>query len=167
MKFASARLNYRLLEERDRDTFIALYQDPKVMRKIGPILSRDQAIEFFAKFLNSNSVRRPSQLLWIMHERNTENFVGIIMLKSLDTVTDAEIGIMLLPTFSRREFGFEAVDKLIRFSHEKLGVTGFCANFDKGHKPVRQILTRLGFCFTEQQACGKSNQVRATRESVV
>ena len=70
--FDTPRLHGRLVDERDRDVYRALYTDPAMMAHIGPALARDAADALHAKVCGWNRETPMRARYWRMSLRDTD-----------------------------------------------------------------------------------------------
>ena len=159
--YLSQRLRFRLLDEGDKGQYIALYQSPKVMRNIAPPLSDEDVETAFTTTLKLNKAKGIKQKVWAVHERQDNGFCGIGMAKWKNQSDDVELGLMLVPECNGKDFGTEAVGKIIDIVQADYHITDFQANFQSHHRPVRKILTNLGFAFEEPEIIGGQKMVKA------
>ncbi|MBD3585142.1 GNAT family N-acetyltransferase [Salinimonas sp. HHU 13199] len=148
MEFSSRRLDFRLLNESDRAMFIALYQDPKVMRKIGPALSAEKAEVLFESAIRNNQKAYFKQYIWRVTNKHSKSDCGLIMLKFLNH-DECEIGIMLIQSQNGKGYSSEALSRVCQFAFKDLNQTEVIARFAKSHLVIKKLLTSLGFRFEE------------------
>lgn len=107
-RFDTPRLHGRLVDERDRDFYRALYTDPAMMVHIGPPLARDAADALHAKVCAWNRETPMRARYWRMALHDTDEAVGMqSILRSDDAPRSVELGLMVLPPFRGRHFGLE------------------------------------------------------------
>lgn len=150
MEFSSQRLDFRLLNESDRAMFIALYQDPKVMRKIGPVLSAEEAEALLESAIRNNQKEFFKQFIWRVTNKHTKSVCGLIMLKSTNH-NECEIGIMLSQSQNGKGYSSEALSRVCQFAFKDLNQTEVIARFAKSHLVIKKLLTTLGFRFDTVQ----------------
>ena len=144
--FYTERLSHKLLEEQDVAFAASLYQDPKVMRKIGQVYTREKAEKAMMNAVKANHHSPPNLRIWVISERETEKAVGIQMLKwAKDKNDEAEIGIMLLPKANGKQYAFEGMGALVDIGFEKFLLSGIFAHFDTSNIPVARFVKSLGF----------------------
>ena len=144
--FYTERLSHRLLEEQDVAFAASLYQDPKVMRKIGPVYTREKAEKAMMNAVNANHHSPPNLRIWLISERETEKAVGIQMLKwTKDKNDEAEIGIMLLPKANGKQYAFEGMGALVDVGFSVFKLRSIYANFQPSNLAVKRFVTQLGF----------------------
>lgn len=160
--FYTERLSHRLLEEQDIAFAASLYQNPKVMRKIGPVLSPDNATKLIVSAVKMNQKEHATCLLWLIEKRDTCEPIGIQMLKwpSVDSKS-VEIGIILTPTSNGKGFAFEGMGALVDVGFQHLNIDTIFANFQLTNLAVKKFVTQLGFSVLEpnqhQSYCELSN----------
>lgn len=107
-RFDTPRLHGRLVDERDRDFYRALYTDPAMMAHIGPALGRDAADALHGNVCRWNRETPMRARYWRMALRDTDEAVGMqSILRSADAPASVELGLMVLPGFQGRQFGLE------------------------------------------------------------
>lgn len=107
-RFDTPRLHGRLVDERDRDFYRALYTDPAMMAHIGPALARDAADALHAKVCGWNRETPMRARYWRMSLRDTDEAVGMqSILRSDDAPGSVELGLMVLPRFQGMQYGLE------------------------------------------------------------
>lgn len=144
--FYTERLSHRLLEEQDVPFAASLYQDPKVMRKIGPVFTREKAEKTMLSAVQTNQCSPPALRIWLISERETENAVGIQMLKwPKNKNGEAEIGIMLLPKANGKQFAYEGMGALVDVGFSEYKLRCIYANFHLTNLAVKRFVTQLGF----------------------
>lgn len=144
--FYTQRLSHRLLEEQDVPFAASLYQDPKVMRKIAPVFTREKAEKTMLSAVQANHHSPPNLRIWLISERENEKAVGIQMLKwAKDKNDEAEIGIMLLPKANGKQYAFEGMGALVDIGFHQLNLTHIYARFNPTNIPVKKFVDNLGF----------------------
>ena len=124
----------------------SLYQDPKVMRKIGPVFTRERAENSMSNAVLANQQSPPALRLWLITERETQKAVGIQMLKwEKDQTEKAEIGIMLLPKACKKRYGFESIKNLVNIGFDAFGLTEIFGRFHPTNTSMCKVFNKLNF----------------------
>ena len=152
MEFSSNRLDFRLLKAADREIFISLYRDPKVMRKIGPVLSETEAGDLFESVIRTNQKKHFKQYVWGVFDKQTKLHCGLIMLKTISE-RKCEIGIMLDQKKNGKGYSLEALSRACRFALTNLEQSEVIGRFAKSHFVIKKQLIQLGFSFRSDSDC--------------
>lgn len=146
MDFESERFGCRLMTSDDEQQFIALYQDPKVMRKVGQTFTHKQASHAFWQTLKLNNSDELKQRFWAVISKQTHLCVGFVMLKwHLAPCKSTEIGIMLERRANGGKAGLEIVQSLVKFATKDLAINVLVANVNPSHHAAIKILHKTGF----------------------
>lgn len=128
-------------------TFAAgLYQNERVMRKIGPVMDKSQSTLLIDNAVALN--RNPNSLckVWVIENFKTKAPVGIQMLKWHGHGSDsAEIGIMLLPNANGKGFAIEGMGALVDVGFSHFCLSKIFAWFHPTNLAVKRFVKQLGF----------------------
>ncbi|TXH67183.1 MAG: N-acetyltransferase [Lysobacteraceae bacterium] len=147
--FAAGRVDARLLEPDDRDLYLGLYTDARVMAHIGrPLTAQEAAVEF-ARTCRANADPSAHARCWrLVHRRNGEKLGLMAAWCNAREPGVGEIGIMLLPAWYARGIGLPAlqglVDQLMR-DHWRWGVNEVVGRYAPGHRDAERLVQALGF----------------------
>ncbi len=96
--FTTERLLIRPLAEQDKDVYISLYTDAKIMRNIGGSLSVEAAENAFVRVIKAMTKEQPKAITWAITTLDCNEFIGLQALnwQTQKTPGTSEIGIMLL-----------------------------------------------------------------------
>jgi len=135
------------LQARHRDLFVELYSNPKIMRQVAPPFSADLAARTFAKALHCADETRRHYYWIIQNAAGAESGIAaLIMLPD----SAAEVGVMLLPKFSRQGLALIASATLIEYSFRFWRTDTLIASHKATNLPVPLILTALSMNCIEQ-----------------
>lgn len=145
MDVRSERLDYRQITEDDWAFFLALYQDPAVMRYITEGRSADAIRrEIFAPRLPRWQPGSRHWLCLVMRERATDAKVGVTgFIDHGDGV--AEVGFVLAAAFQGRGYGAEQLRAVCRFAFAEAGFRKLTATVTAGNVASRAVLEKTGF----------------------
>jgi RimJ/RimL family protein N-acetyltransferase len=144
-KAESQRLNYRLLNESDRELFCSLFMDASTMRYIGSPLSRERAERRFNTALQAKRHEHLREMTAIV-ERTSGLFLGIANLHMIDAhKRHAERGLMLLPNACGQGFGLECSTALRDYSFERFGLNAVYMRIAAGNTRMERVAIRSGY----------------------
>lgn len=154
--FTTERLLIRPLNEQDKDLYISLYTDVKIMRNIGEPLSTKAAEQAFNRSLKAMTIDSPIILTWAIVTLSNYNSIGIQAL-NLKTPDTADIGIMLLRTSNGKLLPEEAMGALMEYSFNYLPIITINAYYAKANLATKRFVKKLGFNYNDSQQPENSN----------
>lgn len=112
--FATSRVQARLLASEDRELYVRLYVDPKVMAHIATPMDSAAAETAFARTCRANANPAARSRCWRLTHRQTREALGLAaFMRSAREPLRAEVGIMLLPEWHARGVALSALRGLI------------------------------------------------------
>lgn len=149
LSFETPRIRARLLCEDDLDLYLALYTDPDVMRYVGETMSRERAMNAFAKVLRLNADPAVGARYWRLVHRRTGAALGLASLvRDFASRERAELGMMLLPASQRTGTGFQALHAILRGIFAPpwgLGISELVTRHDARNTGANRLAEYLGF----------------------
>ncbi|WP_448211110.1 GNAT family N-acetyltransferase [Colwellia sp. MEBiC06753] len=148
--FETERLYCRLLNANDKDFFIALHTNEKIMKYSGGAISEHAAIKKFNLALKANIKTNNNFRTWAILSKQTNAIIGIqVLFVSANCTDDAtlEIGIMLSRTAQGKLLPEEAMGALMEFAFTSLNIKKIIAEFDQKNLATKRFVTKLGFNF--------------------
>jgi len=142
--FTTERLSIRLLTEQDKNLYISLYTDAKIMRNIGEPLSIDNAEKAFRKTLKAIKKEKPTVMTWAIVSLENNNCIGIQALNWQNSGTP-EIGIMLLRHSNGKLLPEEAMGSLMEYAFNNLSINTINASYAKKNLATKRFVKKLGF----------------------
>lgn len=142
----SARLQLTPLSLDDAAAFFAIQSDPAVMRywNHAPWTAIGQARNAIA--LARQALAEGSRLTLGVRARDTGALLGTCLLFAIDTGSGrAEVGYNLASTAQGHGYMNEALDRLVTYAFEELGLRRLEAEIDPRNRPSAKVLERLGF----------------------
>lgn len=145
MDVRSERLDYRQITEDDWPFFLALYQDPEVMRHITEPRSADAIRrETFEPRLPPWQPGSRHWLSLVTREKTTGTAVGVTgFIDRGDGV--AEVGFVLATAFQGRGYGAEQLRAVCRFAFAAAGFRKLTATVTAGNAASKAVLEKIGF----------------------
>jgi RimJ/RimL family protein N-acetyltransferase len=148
--FTTERLLIRPLAEHDKDLYISLYTDAKIMRNISEPLTVPASIKAFNNTLKTMKKDSKKIMTWTIVTLKDNKSIGIQGLNWKKTDT-AEIGIMLLRNSNGMLLPEEAIGSLIEYGFNHLSLQQINACFEKKNLATARVSRKTGFIFKESQ----------------
>ncbi|MCW8832880.1 MAG: GNAT family N-acetyltransferase [Colwellia sp.] len=142
--FTTERLLIRPLAEQDKELYISLYTDEKIMRNIGSPLSQDAAEKAFDKTIIAMKKTPVKVMTWAIVNVDNNEGVGLQAL-NWQTPEIAEIGIMLLRHTNGRLLPEEAMGALMEYAFNYLSINIITAKYAKKNLATKRFVKKLGF----------------------
>lgn len=140
----SERLEYQPLTEQDWPFFLALHQDPLVMRYVADARDEDAIRLLFYVRLPRWEVGSRHWLCLLIRELSTGEPVGVTgCVDRGDGV--AEVGFLLASAFHGKGYGIESLRALCRFAFADAGFRKLTATVTAGNAASKAVLQRAGF----------------------
>ncbi|MCG6871587.1 MAG: GNAT family N-acetyltransferase [Gammaproteobacteria bacterium] len=135
------RLRLDAYRPEDRDAFLGLVLDPRVMARVDGPADRDAALALFARICGeSGEPGEPECMAWAVFEHDT--YVGHVFLVWIDV--DPEIGFVFAPAAWGRGLATEAAGEVLAFARDSLGLARLTASVDLQHAASRRVLEKIG-----------------------
>ncbi len=128
------------LQNQHQDLFVELYSNPKIMRQVAEPLSVPLAVRTFAKAINSADETRRHYYWVIQNAQGAES--GIAALIMLPNKV-AEVGVMLLPKFSRQQLPLQVGVCLFSYAFEFSSIEQIVVMHKAGNLPLPPVLREL------------------------
>lgn len=145
MKVHSARLEYQQIIENDWPFFLALNQDPQVMRYVADARSADAIRrESFDVRLPRWEVGSQHWLCLVIREKSTGEPVGVTGFIDRGGGV-AEVGFLLANAFHGRGYGMESLRAVCRLAFTDAGFRRLTATATAGNAASKAVLERAGF----------------------
>ncbi|WP_192022237.1 MULTISPECIES: GNAT family N-acetyltransferase [Shewanella] len=145
-EFETENLFIRLLEEKDRKHFIALYTNPKIMKNIAQTLTIQQANNMFDAILHKYLSNNYEMMIWVIYRKEDRQFSGIESL-SFQSFKDkkAEAGLILDRLSHGKGTAVEALVGLIEYGFSHLNLNLIYARCGEKNYAPQRVLRRSGF----------------------
>ena len=142
--FLSERLDHRPMTEEDWPFFLALNQDPQVVRYVADDRSEAAIRLLFDVRLPRWEVGSPHWLCWVIRERSTGERVGVTGLIDRGEGV-AEVGFLLASAFHGKGYGIESLRLLCRFAFAEARFRKLSATVTVGNAASKAVLEKAGF----------------------
>jgi len=142
--FTTERLLIRPIAEQDKDTYLNLYTDVKIMRNISEPLTKITAEKAFNASLNLMQKEKMTTMTWAIVSQESHKCIGIQAL-NWQTTNSAEIGIMLLRDSNGKLIPEEAMGALMEYAFNYLSIKTILANYKKSNLATKRFVKKLGF----------------------
>jgi len=138
----------RRFGDADLEPFLAYRSDPQVSRYQG--WREPYTREMAEKFIGEMKARQPGEpgewYQWAIEVRANGEMIGDCAFYLLRQDTrQAEIGVTLARAYHKLGYAREAIERLLEYLFDDLGLHRVCANCDPENAPAWQILERMGF----------------------
>ena len=155
--FTTERLLIRPLAEQDKELYLSLYTDEKIMRHIGEPLSVEAAKNAFARTMKAMRKEKPKTMTWAIVTLAGKKSIGIQALswqrptfihkQITPNINQADIGIMLTSVSQGQRFPAESLNILIGYAFNKLDLDMITAYHSKKNLKSKRVFDKLGFIF--------------------
>ncbi|GLX82865.1 GNAT family N-acetyltransferase [Thalassotalea eurytherma] len=158
----SERLTYGFITEQDTDLLFELDQDPDVMRYIngGKVTTMEDVHNIFVPRLNAYSNQEKGWGLWKVFEKDTNDFIGWVLVRPLDFFSDEptqfdnlELGWRFKQKTWGKGYGTEAAQAICNELAKLPDVKYLCALAVKENAGSINIMKKLGMRFIESAIC--------------
>ncbi len=156
--FETARLTINILREKDKDIFVELLSDPRIIDP-GPhqTINMEEVIEKFQLNLKSCAVPIKNQdNIWGVFEKGNSEMIGINALLTNDE-GDWELGYRFRVKYWRQGFGTELANGTVNYCFEKLNFEKITADVDIENVASVKILEKIMFptkeFYNEEDRC--------------
>jgi len=152
--FTTKRLLIRPLANQDKELYISLYCDAKVMRNIAEPLSIDTAKKAFDNTLKAMKKLQPKIMTWAIVTLADNKTIGIqgltwpsikCAVSTNEKATTADIGIMLATKANGQLFPEEAMGALMEYGFTYLDLEKISAFYTSKNLATKRFVKKLGF----------------------
>ncbi|MBD3107936.1 GNAT family N-acetyltransferase [Bacillus sp. AGMB 02131] len=118
-----------------------LFINAEVRKFLGGIRQEESIQELFDDMLNSSD---RSSFYWVIREKNTDAFIGLVSLDPHHDGVHLEISYQLLPNWWKKGYATEVVHMIINYAFNELHLTKVVAETQTANKNSCKLLERLG-----------------------
>ncbi|XKE94627.1 GNAT family N-acetyltransferase [Metaplanococcus flavidus] len=140
MMFETERCSLSLFKESDSAAVSNLFTNPEVRKYLGGIRDADSLKETLEDMLDP----QPGSYYWVVREKSTKDFIGLISLDSHHEGIDQEVSYQLLPDWWGRGYAAETVAMIIDFALNILKLPAVVAETQSENIPSCRLLEKLG-----------------------
>lgn len=138
--FETERCFIRTFQKSDYIDVKKLYVDEEVRRFLGGT-RQENSIEIVLKeMLNSSA----DSFYWIVREKRTDNFIGLVSLDPHHDGVDYEISYQFLPSWWGKGYATEVAHLIIKYALNELNLSKVIAETQTANTPSCRLLERLG-----------------------
>lgn len=144
------RLLLKLYEEKDRESFVSLLTDERVMKYVDKgVMSMEAAEALWNKI--AGLYGQGVDTIWAVFEKESGAYLGNASIRPRpEKPVDWEIGYYLVTEAWGRGFGTELARRLVEHGFEELKLGEVFATVDYENGPSRRILEKAGMSFFEE-----------------
>ena len=142
--FDTERLMVRHYTEADGDNFFLLNGDPRVMRYIRPVKSREQTDLFLAEVIQY-SKNNPAYGRMAVYEKQSGIFVGSFAIIPLEGTIHMQVGYSLLPPYWGKGFATELTKAGIIYVFTQTNLEEIFGVTESGNIDSQKVLLKSGF----------------------
>jgi len=138
MIFESDRIMYVKLSEQYLNDYIKMYTDSNIQKSLFKKEYNDDVIVNWVK-----KIIEEDNYIYSMIDRNTKEFIGNIQIIKKEEV--AELMISITPLKQGMHYATEAVESIIKYGHNKLGISNYDLNVYKNNEKAIRLYQKVGF----------------------
>lgn len=140
------RLNLRRLKSEDVDEIFVLRSNPEIMQFIPrPLMkTKEEALEFIS--VMDTNVNNNNVINWAITTKEDDRLIGMIGFYRMKPENyRAEVGYILSPEFHGKGIITEALEKVIQFGFEEMGLNSIEAVIDPENFGSEKVLLKNNF----------------------
>lgn len=150
--FTTERLLIRPLAQKDKEFYISLYSNAKIMRNIGTAFTNIEAEKAFERTIKAAHQIKPKVMTWSIITLESDEIIGIQGLtKETSDSINTNIGIILASKAHGKLFPEEAMGALMEYAFEYLSVNKINAFYEKKNLATKRFVKKLGFIYDIHQ----------------
>jgi [ribosomal protein S5]-alanine N-acetyltransferase len=117
-----------------------LYVNEEVRKFLGGIRQEDSIITVLEEMLNASD----NSFYWVVREKHTNDFIGLVSLDPHHDGADLEISYQLLPNWWGAGYATEVVKEIISFAVNELNLQKVVAETQTANQSSCRLLEKLG-----------------------
>ncbi|GIU02782.1 GNAT family N-acetyltransferase [Shewanella sp. KT0246] len=161
-EFETERLTMRLLQAEDKDFYIGLYCDPKIMRHVSEPFSLAKATSTFETGLLLNNKIPFKQVIWAIINKGTKDVIGIQSIAMrYENELHAEAGLMLARRAQGKGFPEEALVGMLNYSFNYLKMETIFAYCSVKNRASERVVVKAGFNLFASDETQRSFYIKA------
>ena len=144
------RLILKLYEEKDREAFVRLLTDERVMKYVDKgVMSPEAAEALWNKMMGLYG--QGVDTVWAVFSKEDGGYLGNASIRPRpEKLSDWEVGYYLMPGAWGKGLGSDLAKRLVEYGFEDLGLDAVFATVDYENGPSRRILEKAGMTFFEE-----------------
>lgn len=150
--FESERIYYIKITKDLIDDYLNMINDIEVANKISHN-PKTFTYEDELKWVESNL--RENTIIFSMIEKNTEEYIGNVEIMHINDKRIGEVGICITASKQNQHYGTEAMEAIIKYGIEKIGLSGLELNVYKTNPRAIRCYEKVGFA---QDGIGKTKE---------
>lgn len=150
--FESERIYYTKITKDLIEDYLKMINDIEVANKISHN-PKTFTYEDELKWVESNL--RENTIIFSMIEKNTEEYIGNVEIMHINDRRIGEVGICITASKQNQHYGTEAMEAIIKYGIEKIGLSGLELNVYKTNPRAIRCYEKVGFA---QDGIGKTKE---------
>lgn len=138
--FKTERCSLSIFQKPDCEDVSRLFTNRQVRKYLGGIRDADSLKDVLGEMLAPET----NSFYWVVHEKSTGRFLGLISLDSHHDGIDQEISFQFLPDWWGKGYAAEAVSMILDFALKKLKLPAVVAETQSANISSCRLLEKLG-----------------------
>ena len=138
--FETKRCSLRIFQETDREDAAQLFVNPEVRAFLGGVRTSDT----IQSILDEMLAPEDDSCNWVVREKNTQDFIGMISLDLHHEGVDQELSYQFLPEWWGQGYATEAAAVIIDYALNELELPALVAETQSANVPSCRLLEKLG-----------------------
>jgi [ribosomal protein S5]-alanine N-acetyltransferase len=138
--FETERCLIKRFQKSDYVDVKKLYVNEEVRKFLGGIRQEDSIITVLDEMLNASD----NSFYWVVREKHTNDFIGLVSLDPHHDGADLEISYQLLPNWWGAGYATEVVKEIISFAVNELNLQKVVAETQTANQSSCRLLEKLG-----------------------
>ena len=145
--FETDRVKARRVTQGDLEELVSMYHKPEVMKTLGGVRSREQALDGLARMIKHWDDHGFG--VWILEDKESGTFMGRAGLFNvhIDGADEIELMYGLLPEYWSKGIATEVAQEIIRIGFQELGLENITCFSLHENKASQRIMEKLGFTY--------------------
>lgn len=136
----SNRCSIRQFKHSDWEEVAELFKNSTVRKYLGGIRSEESIQTLLEEMIEQEN----KSYYWIIREKYTDRFVGLVSLDSYHDGINTEISYQLLPEWWNKGLATEVITEVLLLSFNKLKLTKIMAETQSANKASCRLLEKVG-----------------------
>lgn len=151
---ATERCFLELLEPKDFDELLEMYQEPDAFKYIAPLRNKEKSfyLDFLARKLKE--INSGKGYYWLIKDRSNKALIGAINLTPIPNTEKMQIGWQVKTAYHRQGLAYEAASAVLKFAINETTIDPIYAVFELGNIASEKMIKRMGFSKLEERREG-------------